>query len=73
MFSSTSGEWTQPAYLKASNTGTGDELGASVAVSGDTIVIAAAHEDSGARGIDGEQINDDAADSGAVYVFRLMH
>ena len=33
--------WTQQAYLKASNTDMGDEFGASVAVSGDTVVVGA--------------------------------
>jgi len=54
-----------------SNAGTGDEFGASVAVSGDTIVIAAPREDSDAQGVAGSEIDDGAVDSGAVYVFRL--
>ena len=34
--------WSQQAYLKASNTGTvADDFGASVAVSGDTVVVGA--------------------------------
>ena len=33
--------WTQQAYLKASNTGAGDQFGWSVAVSGDTVVVGA--------------------------------
>src|SRR5262245_37661890 len=36
--------WTQQAYLKASNTDVGDTFGASVAVSGDTIVVGAYRE-----------------------------
>ncbi len=33
--------WTQQAYLKASNAGAGDKFGASVSVSGDTVVVGA--------------------------------
>lgn len=57
------------AYLKASNTGVGDEFGQSVAISGDTLVIGAGDEDSSATGVGGNQADNGAADSGAVYVF----
>lgn len=60
--------WTQEAYLKASNTEGGDLFGFSVAISGDTIVIGAKQEDSGATGVNGNQ-NNGAAASGAAYVF----
>jgi FG-GAP repeat len=40
----------QQAYLKASNTGAGDIVGWSVAVSGDTMVVGARLEDSNATG-----------------------
>ncbi len=56
-------------YLKASNTDSGDRFGWSVAISGNTMVIGAPQESSQAIGIDGDQANDDAMDSGAVYVF----
>jgi len=62
-------DWTQQAYLKASNTGASDYFGASVALSNDTLVVAAHQEDSGATGVNGNQSNDTAADSGAAYVF----
>ena len=63
--------WTQQAYLKASNTGAGDSFGCSgaVAVSGDTVVVGAPLEDSNATGVNGNQSNNSATDSGAVYVF----
>jgi len=61
--------WVQQAYLKASNTETGDDFGRSVAISGDTIVIGADGEDSAARGVNGDQQNNDALESGAAYVF----
>src|SRR5205823_2837784 len=61
--------WTQQAYLKASNTGAGDQFAYSVAVSGDTIVIGAPLESSDASGVNGSQNNNRASGSGAAYVF----
>jgi hypothetical protein len=63
------GNWTQQAYLKASNTGGLDFFGVSVAISGDTAVVAAHQEDSAAIGVNGDQTDNSAGDSGAVYVF----
>ncbi|HKQ50594.1 MAG TPA: FG-GAP repeat protein [Phycisphaerae bacterium] len=63
------GVWSQQAYLKASNTGAGDFMGGSVAVSGDTVVVGADQEDSAATGVDGNQVDESSADSGAAYVF----
>ncbi len=63
------GNWNQQAYLKASNTNGGDELGESAAVSCDTIVIGAHRESSSATGVNGDQANNNAEDSGAAYVF----
>jgi hypothetical protein len=61
--------WSQQAYLKASNTGAGDEFGLTLAISGDTVVVGAHHEDSDGIGINGNQNNDAAEDSGAAYIF----
>ncbi len=61
--------WTQRAYLKASNTDSGDQFGQSVAISGDTIVIGADKESSNASGVNGNQSDNSALDAGAVYVF----
>ncbi|MCX6876244.1 MAG: choice-of-anchor D domain-containing protein [Verrucomicrobia bacterium] len=60
--------WTQQAYLKSSNTGTGDYFGASVAVSGDTVVVGAYYEDSSTTGVNSTP-NDSAPNSGAAYIF----
>ncbi len=57
------------AYVKASNTGSGDAFASSVAISGDTIVIGCWGEDSSATTINGDQANDAAPDAGAAYVF----
>jgi hypothetical protein len=61
--------WSQQAYLKASNTEAGDVFGGQVAISGNTIVVSASGEDSNASGINGNQSNNNASDSGAAYVF----
>lgn len=57
------------AYLKASNTGANDTFGYSMAVSGNIVVVGARSEDSNATGVNGDQTNDLASNSGAVYVF----
>lgn len=61
--------WQQQAYIKASNTGSFDWFGSSVAISDKLIVIGADSERSSATGINGDQDNDDTFLSGAVYVF----
>ncbi|MBL8063643.1 MAG: S-layer homology domain-containing protein [Anaerolineales bacterium] len=61
--------WSQQAYLKASNTGTDDRFGTSIAASGDTVVVGAWSEDSNAAGVNGNQTDNTASNSGAVYVF----
>lgn len=71
------GVWSQQAYLKASNTPhvhdfshlDPEQFGYAVAVAGETILVGAPGEDSNARGVDGDQANDDSQDSGAAYVF----
>lgn len=81
VFRRTGTTWQQEAYVKASNTGggilgpdgnfgPGDFFGTSVALLGDTLVVGALFEDSAATGVGGDQADDSAGDSGAVYVFR---
>ena len=57
--------------MKGANTDAGDEFGSSVALSdnGRMMVVGAHGEDSAARGINGNQADNSAADSGAAYVF----
>jgi hypothetical protein len=69
VFVRSGGVWAQQAYFKASNTGTGDRFGWSVAVSGGSVVVGAPYEDSNATGVNGNGGNNSAPDSGAVYVF----
>ncbi len=63
--------WSQQAYVKASNTGSGDGFGHILALSadGDTLAVAAFQEDSAATGINGDQDSNTAPTAGAVYVF----
>jgi cysteine-rich repeat protein len=60
----------QYAYGKASNSDAGDEFGVSVARSGDTLAVGADGEASAAQDVGGNQDDDSAPSSGAVYVFR---
>lgn len=69
VFVRTGTTWTQQAYLKASNTGADDRFGITVAIVGDNLVVGAPQEDSGATGIDGNQADNSASNSGAAYVF----
>ncbi len=74
VFSRNSGNWSQKAYVKASNAEGGDLFGLSVALSsdGNTLAVGAEGEDSNTTGIstDGTGEGDNSASSaGAVYVF----
>ena len=60
--------WSQQAYIKASNTGSSDYFGISVAVDGNTVVVGAHFEDSSTTGVNSSP-NNSAPDSGAAYVF----
>ena len=71
LYTRTDDDWIQQAYVKASNAQLGDEFGSAIALSGDgsTMVVAAHNEDSSARDLNGDQADDLASESGAVYVF----
>lgn len=69
VFVRTEAGWVQQAYLKASNTDAGDLFSANLDLSGDTLIVGADHEDSAATGIDGNQDDNSATNSGAAYVF----
>lgn len=69
VFVRASATWSQQAYLKASNTGSSDGFGSSLAMSGDTVVVGALDEASNATGIDGDQTDNSASSSGAAYIF----
>ena len=71
MFTRSGSTWSQQAYVKASNTGEGDQFGWSVALSGDgnTLAVGAYGERGNATGINGNQVDNSASLAGAVYVF----
>jgi len=71
LFTRTGSTWAQQAYIKGSNTEAYDEFGGSVAISRDgrTMVVSAHSEDSAARGVNGNQADNKAAEAGAAYVF----
>lgn len=75
VFARSGSMWSQQAYVKASNTGAFDEFGGAtskgLALSHDgaTLAVGAAGEDSNATGLNGNQSNNSAVDSGAVYLF----
>lgn len=65
------GNWSQQAYLKASNAETKDEFGISVTLAddGNTLAVGAKGEDSIATGVGGDATDNSADNSGAVYIF----
>jgi hypothetical protein len=63
------GAWSQQAYLKASNTGAGDNFGSTVSVDGNTIVVGVQEEASNATGVNGNQNDNSLPKAGAAYVF----
>ncbi|MCC2525792.1 FG-GAP repeat protein [Vibrio coralliilyticus] len=71
LFELQSNRWRQTAYIKASNTDGKDAFGYDVALSadGDRFAVGAPGESSNAKGINDNQSNNSAIDSGAVYLF----
>jgi len=71
VFTRNGSTWSQQAYVKASNTNGRDLFGHSVALSadGNTLAVGSIFEDSNATGIGGDQTDNSASESGAVYVF----
>lgn len=72
VFHRDSGSWEEQAYVKASNTDRDDYFGSALALAadGNTLAVGALREDSKSTGVGGDQSNDEAEDSGAVYVFE---
>jgi hypothetical protein len=70
LFTRSAGTWSQQTYIKASNTGMGDWFGFSVALDGDTLAVGATRESSNATGVGGDQFNNLADKSGAMYIFE---
>jgi len=72
VFTRTGSTWTEEAFLKASNFQSFDNFGSSISISndGNTLAVGSRFEDSDARTIDGNQSDNTANNSGAVYLFR---
>lgn len=66
------GTWTEQAFLKASSPELLDWFAANLALSadGNTLLVGAPMEDSRARGINGDEQDNSAIESGAAYLFR---
>ena len=71
IFTRSGTDWSQQAYVKASNTGANDLFGGSGAISGDgnTVAVSAVGESSSATGVGGGQTDNSASGAGAVYTF----
>ena len=71
VFTRSAGSWAHQARITASNAGADDGFGTRVALSvdGSTLAVGARKEDSNATGVNGNEADNSAADSGAVYVF----
>jgi hypothetical protein len=74
VFARKGGVWAQQAYVKSSNTGgpvVGYQFGYSVSLSSDgsTLAVGQTSDPSNATGINGDEKNTSAPDSGAVFVF----
>ena len=65
--------WRQRAYIKGSNTEAFDEFGSSVSFdrTGSLHVVSARGEDSGAKGVGGDEKDNSVDEAGAVYVFSM--
>jgi hypothetical protein len=62
----------QEAYVKATNTEQGDQFGRSVGLSDGTLAVGAPGEASCARGINGNQMENNCPLAGAVYVYKAQ-
>ena len=63
--------WTHRAFVKAAHNEAYDEFGSALALSrdGKTLVVGARGEDSAAKGINGNELDNSASEAGAAYVF----
>lgn len=70
-FKRESGVWSQESYIKAPTTENGDDFGYGLALSGDglSLLVGADEEDGGSTYEGGDQSDNTATDSGAVFLF----
>jgi hypothetical protein len=72
IFARDAGVWSAQSYIKGSNNEYEDRFGTSVALSadGNVVAIGSPFEGSSATGVEGNETLDDAAGSGAAYIYR---
>jgi hypothetical protein len=71
LYKRNAGAWDRTSYVKSSNTQTDDRFGLNVNLSADgsTMAVGAHRESSNATGVGGDQTNNEAEASGAVYIY----
>lgn len=71
IFSRSGTNWSQEAYIKASNANVNDNFGASVSISdnGNRVLVGATGEDSSSSGVNLDETDNSLSNSGAVYLF----
>jgi len=71
LYTRSAGVWVEHSYVKAPNAGIYDEFGSIIALNGDgtTMIVGARFEDSAASGINGDRMNEEARDAGAIYIY----
>lgn len=75
VFRANGSTWSQQAYIKAINSNNDDRFGQSVSISGDTLIVGAAFEDSNQTTISNgvtASANNAAIQSGAVYIYKRL-
>jgi len=70
-FRASNAQWEQRAKIKSSNSEADDKCGARLAMDNETVIFGTPEEDSSAVGSNGDEQNNSARQSGAVYVRRL--
>lgn len=71
-FTRSGGVWTQDGYLKPDHVQSSAVFGTSLALDGDRLVVSATGDFSAATGVDGDETNLDAPNSGAAYLFERL-
>ncbi len=68
-------EWSEQAFIKSTNTRLNDQFGWALALSrdGNTMAVGSHLEDSGSKGLNGDQENASAEDSGSVYIYKRFN
>lgn len=71
IYANQGGIWNLDAKLDAPSGERGDNFGSALTLSGDNLAVSADLEDSSARGLNGDRDDNEAVNSGAVYLFHF--